>query len=357
MNFTGIGLAGAVALLWGVADTIAAVAARRIGTMRTSLLTQAGGLITLALVGVLLGGQVSLDGLSPTALIQSILIGVLLGIVSSGAYFGLYNSLERGSLVIVSPVIGGQGAVTLVLAVCFLHDRLDLIHLLLLVVILLGIILTSTNANELLSQGRHLSAWLSVGVRYALVAMLSFGVLSFGLGAAATRIPGWYLVLFWSRLFGLFFLAITSLVSVSPRSSAGDDLHRAWVYLLAASGGSVEVGGYIAFVFAARLVSTAVAGVCASLVPLIPLLVGVFAYRERVAFNQLIGIALALGGLIALPLDGGQVKWLLVAVVVVALVGTVVYLVVRLVRARVRSETTLVQQLQPWSVPVQEEVK
>jgi drug/metabolite transporter (DMT)-like permease len=312
MNFAGIGLAGSVALLWGLADTIAAIAARRIGTMKTTLIAQAGGLIALALVGVLASGQMSLLALSPAELIQSVLIGVLLGIVGAGAYFGLYRSLELGPLVLVSPIVGGQGAVTLILAVAFLHNVLDWVHLLLLLVILLGIVLTSTQVEQLSAQARQLSAWLSVGVRYALLSMLCFGVLSFGFGAA-TQIPSWFLVLFWTRLFSLLFVAITALVTAPPSQTVEESQRRTRGYLMAVGGGIVEVGGYLAFVFAVQLTSTAVAGVCASLVPLIPLLYGVIAYRERVNFNQLVGIVLALAGLIALPLDQQLGKWVLMA--------------------------------------------
>lgn len=355
MYFAGIGLAASVALFWGLADTVAAIAARRIGTMKTTLVAQAGGLITLALVGVLAGGQVSLDGLTPTALIQSVLFGVLLGIVSAGAYLGLYRSLELGPLVIVSPVVGGQGGVTLVLAVCFLHDPLDLIHLLLLLLILCGIVLSSTKFDELVPQGRRLAAWLSAGVRYALLSMLCFGILSFGFGAAATQIPGWYLVLFWSRLFSLLFLTITTLVSTMPPAEA--QAPTSWAYLLAAGGGIVEVGGYIAFVFAAQLASTAVAGVCASLVPLIPLAFGALAYRERVNFNQFVGIALALGGLIALPLDQQQGQWILLASVVGALAALAVKRGARLVWERAGVQTVASPLLQPWEVPTENEAK
>jgi drug/metabolite transporter (DMT)-like permease len=341
MEVLGVALGASVALLWGIADTIAAVAARRIGTYATTLIAQAGGLISLALVGVLASGQMSLFALSPTALTQSVLIGVLLGIVSAGAYLGLYHSLELGPLVIVSPIVGGQGAVTLVLAVVFLHDRLDLVHLLLLLVIVLGIVLTSTKVEQLVSQGRSLGAWLSSGVRYALLSMLCFGILSFGFGAAATQIPSWFLVLFWARLFSLLFLVVTTLAS-SPQQGASERTHRATGYLLAVGGGIVEVGGYIAFVFAAQLASTAVVGVCASLVPLIPLLFGVFAYRERATLNQLAGIALSLIGLIALPLDEGQGRWLLLAIAVAgagALAVAAVKWAQQQVRARVATLT------------------
>ena len=68
MNFAGIGVAASVALLWGVTGTIAAIAARRIGTHKTTLIAQTSGLISLTLVGVLASDGMSLDALSPTVL-------------------------------------------------------------------------------------------------------------------------------------------------------------------------------------------------------------------------------------------------------------------------------------------------
>ena len=364
MNFAGIGLAGSVALLWGLADTIAAIASRRIGSMKTTLVAQAFGLLALALVGSLASGPLSLLALSPVALTQSVLLGVLLGFVGAGAYFGLYRSLELGPLVLTSPIVGGQGAVTLILAVAVLHNVLDWVHLLLLVLIICGIALTSTKLDQLVAQGRQLSAWLSLGVRYALLSMLCFGVLSFGFGAAASAATSWFLVLFWARLFSLLFVAISALVAPAAKQPAEERQQAEQEvrpgtsgYLLASVGGIVEVGGYLAFVFAVQLTSTAVAGVCASLVPLIPLLYGISAYRERVNFNQLVGIVLALAGLSALPLDQQLGRWVLLALgsVLVCVLGVALLgRAIRAGQARVlqeRANQPLVHA--PWTVPTQ----
>jgi hypothetical protein len=75
-------------------------------------------------------------------------------------------------------------------------------------------------------------------------------------------------------------------------------------------------------------------------VSLVPLAFGALAYRKRVNFNQFVGIALALGGLIALPLEQQQGKWLLMAIVVGALAAFGVKRGSRGAWKRARAETT-----------------
>ena len=76
-------------------------------------------------------------------------------LVGTGAYFGLYPSFELGPLLPVSLIMGGQWAVMLLLTAVFLHNHLDLVHLLLLVVVLIGIVLISTQIEQLVAKLDH----------------------------------------------------------------------------------------------------------------------------------------------------------------------------------------------------------
>jgi drug/metabolite transporter (DMT)-like permease len=191
----------AVALCWGSADTLATFFTRRLGTAATTLIAQVVGLVLAAGVTLLVG----LPALSARDLTLSILFGMVLGVVAALAYLTLYRALALGPLAITSPLVSGQGGVTLLLAVVWLREPLAGWPLVCLLVTGAGILLSATNGHEV--QHLALRTLLSPGVAMALVSMLCFGVFAFGLMQAAT-VTTWLLVVLWSRVFSCLFLSI-----------------------------------------------------------------------------------------------------------------------------------------------------
>src|SRR5712691_2007143 len=111
------GLGAAVA--WGCADYVAASAGRRVGALRVVLGFHVLATAILALV-MLMPGSLS----DVTA--ADLPFFALVGAVGWGSYVCFYRALAIGPISVLSPIVSGYAAVTVILAVVFLGERLSL---------------------------------------------------------------------------------------------------------------------------------------------------------------------------------------------------------------------------------------
>lgn len=286
-----------VALCWGGADTVATLVTRHIGTVAMTLIAQVAGL-TLA-VGVML--CVGVPVLSPPLLARSLVFSLVLGAIAAAAYLTLYQALAHGPLAIASPVVSAQGGVTLLLAIVILHETIGTLPLVLLAIIFVGILLAAIHGGD----GRPLARrnLLTPGVAYALVSLLCFGLLAFGLGVAA-RETNWMLSVIGTRCCSCLLLAVfLRLWSHAPgATSAAEQGHRqhTWWWVAAAGVGCGDVGGLLLFALASATGSIGIAGMVASAYGVMPLAVGVAILKERLSGTQVVGVAWLLVGLVGL---------------------------------------------------------
>jgi drug/metabolite transporter (DMT)-like permease len=105
------------ALSWGISTVLAAVAARRIGALRTVVLGEVAGLAGYLTLFVF--GPFSLRGVGSTAWLL-----VLAGVIAVAGYLALYRGLESGHVGLVSAISACYGGVIAVLSVVLLGERL-----------------------------------------------------------------------------------------------------------------------------------------------------------------------------------------------------------------------------------------
>ena len=108
------------ALSWGISTLLAAVAARRIGALRTVVIGEVAGLAgywTLFLLG-----HFSLRGLGGANPATWLL--VLAGVIAVAGYLAMYRGLEAGHVGLVSAISACYGGVIAALSVVLLHERL-----------------------------------------------------------------------------------------------------------------------------------------------------------------------------------------------------------------------------------------
>jgi uncharacterized membrane protein len=82
------------ALCWGISTLLAAVAARRIGALRTVVIGEAAALVSYVLVFFL--GHLSLNGVGDSAWLL-----ILAGVIGVLGYLALYRRLESGHVGLV----------------------------------------------------------------------------------------------------------------------------------------------------------------------------------------------------------------------------------------------------------------
>lgn len=316
----------AVATLWGSADTLAAKVTSHMGSTATTLIAQVSGLALAGLVALVVGLPTDL---SLPAFMESMLSGILLGAIAALAYLTLYKALAYGPLAVASPLVSAQGGVTLLAAIVVLHELPGTWQLVFLLLTFVGVMLAAVNGSEIrrLVFAHTLHPLLSPGVALALLSMLSFGLLAFGLGLAA-RETDWLLCVVWTRIFSCLlltvFLPLETVATEKPtgQRAGSDQWRQGWRLWLAGMGATVvgcaDVGGLLLLALASTSGSIGVVGMVASAYGVIPLLAGILLFKERPAANQLIGVILLIAGLLGvaspsspLPSTSG---WLLLLV-------------------------------------------
>lgn len=186
MEFLGAGIGIMAAFLWGSADTIATLAARRLGTFKTTFVSQSAGFLALFSFGVIAYVFMHLPFTLTTAAFST-LIGIFSGVFAALGYFYFYRALETGPIALVSPLTSTSSVFTLFLSVFILHQYLSAGQIGAVIIIILGILLASSNPKEirmLLQTPGY--TFFSKGVRWAIIATLAFGAMDFGIGASAT---------------------------------------------------------------------------------------------------------------------------------------------------------------------------
>jgi len=318
-----------VALLWGTADILATLAARRQGTFKTTIVSQSSGLLALLAFGAIVFGSWHTP-FTPSAFALSALIGLVTGLCAALGYFAFYRALEIGPMAMVSPLTATSSAFTLLFAALVLQEQLSPGRLGLVTLIIFGIVLASTSVAELrvLLQKPGYSLW-SRGVRWALVATLAFGAMDFGIGASAS-VSGWFLPVLWTRIFSILFLTaiplwkrrqhlsrtLATAISSSHENTLNLSLPSfaaiartrkpfspvAVGLLLAVIAGIIENAAVLTFSFDTRIATTGITSAIASSYALVVMIFGMVVCHERLTKNQLVGIGMFTTGLILLAL-------------------------------------------------------
>jgi uncharacterized membrane protein len=188
MELLGPGLGIMTAILWGSADTIATIAARRLGTFKTTFASQAAGFLALFSFGIVAYVFLHLP-FTQTMLAISLLIGIFTGVFAALGYFYFYRALEAGPIALVSPLTSTSSICTLLLSLFILRQGLTAVQIGAVIISILGVLLASTNLKEiraLLQNQRY--TFFSKGLRWAIIATLAFGLMDFGIRSICSRI-------------------------------------------------------------------------------------------------------------------------------------------------------------------------
>jgi drug/metabolite transporter (DMT)-like permease len=272
------------AIAWGLADVFVTYLSRRGGFFKTLLFTQLSGVALLVLVALALD---DLPGPSPAQLAAL----VALGPVAVAAYAGFYRALELGPIAIVSPIASANGAVVVLLAVLVLGESLTALQALGCLLVLGFIVLAAHEPDAQPSEGG------GSGIRLALIASIAFGGYLFVLATMSDEL-GWLVPVLIARSVTL---AIVSAVAVArpPRSPGA----LGTLGLLGCLGaGLLDASGYLAYNRGGEIGEVAITSAAAAAYPVIPIVVGLFALRERIAWHQLVGVAGVLCGMVVLSL-------------------------------------------------------
>lgn len=280
----GFVLGTVAALAWGFTDVFVTYASRRSGFFRTLVFTQAVGVAVLVTIAL------ALEGLPGPSTAQLLALAAL-GPLAVAAYGGFYRALELGPIAIVSPIASANGAVVVLLAVVILGESLSSLQALGCLLVLGFIMLAALEPKAEAAGGN------GSGIRLALVASAAFGGYLFALATFSEDL-GWLVPILIARAMTV---AILAAVAVARQPPTRGPLGRIGVAGCLVAG-ALDATGYLLFNRGAEIGEVAITSAAAASYPVIPILVGLFALRERVAGHQMVGVAGVLCGMVVLSL-------------------------------------------------------
>jgi drug/metabolite transporter (DMT)-like permease len=324
----GVALGLGAALSWGLADYFAAVASRSVGALRVVLGFHLAALIPLSVL------VLATDALARVSLAQ-VAAFVLIGAVGWVSYLAFYGALEIGPISVLSPIVSGYAAVTVLLAVVFAGNRLSALQAVAVAITIAGAMLASADVREIARA--KLQRRSVLGFVLALCAMGLLGTFVFGVSYYRLRI-GWLGPIFLARGFAaLFVLSHVLTVGRTAPSSGGADPAAASSDRAAASsdpaaggsdpaaGGSdpparrarptsrrgklvalmmllalLDTGGYVCFNLGVGHAATAIVAAASAPYAIVPIAMGVSMFAERPTKTQWLGVGFVIAGVIVL---------------------------------------------------------
>jgi uncharacterized membrane protein len=262
------------------------MATRRVGVVLTSLGMQTVGLSAYVVVLAALGRW-------PTFSWEQVPYAAVLSVVGIVSLAALYRAFAIGPIAVVSPVVASYAALTVILIVIFLGERLTTGQALAIGVTFVGVAVASTDVREL----RQTLGRPSEGVRIGFVATLGFAVWSAIFAAGIRATDGLALIVVQRGISVVLLLLFVAVRHVSLRPLAARAATLVSVTGVLDTGANVLLALGIASGFASFVMTGSGA------YPLIPALLAILVLRERLAPNQYAGVAVLVAGLVALGLQ------------------------------------------------------
>lgn len=278
-----LGLLTAVA--YGASDFLAGLMSRRRHFAVIGTIAQLCAMLALLLVVPLAGGSPSLDALA---------WGGLSGIGAGVGSIALFRGLSRGRMNVVAPVSAAGSAILPVAVGLLLGERPSAVTLVGVAVLVPAVALISMTGGDD-GAGR-----LADGTWDGLLAGAGFGLLFVALAQAQ---PGTGL---WPTAAGgvVSFLVLLAFLLLarrrSPLEDARPDLPGAPAWLGAVGAGLLSAVATTTFLLASREGLLVVVAVLAALYPGVTVVLARFVLREATSSVQLVGLALAGAGVVAI---------------------------------------------------------
>jgi len=277
------------AVTWGCADYVAARAGRRIGSLRVVLGFHVLATSTLAVL-VLSTGALADVGASDLPFFA------LVAALGWGAYACFYRALAIGPISLLSPIVSGYAAVTVVLAVVLLGERLSGAETAAILISFAGVALASSDLRQLFAVER-LDAH---GLVFALAAMVLLGAFVLGVSVRTDEL-GWLAPVFLARLGSTVLVALTAVRGGRWRFPVRTGRVIGALALLA----FLDTAGYASFNLGVERDDTAIVAAASAPYAIIPVVAGVLLFHERPTPFQWVGVGLVIVGLVLLGLAVG----------------------------------------------------
>ena len=317
----GVALGLGAALSWGLADYFAARASRGIGALRVVLGFHLFALIPLTALVLATGGLSKVTA-------HELVFYVGVGVVGWASYLAFYGALAIGPISVMSPIVSGYAAVTVLLAVVFAGNSLSAVQAVAVAITIAGAMLASADVRAI----RHTTLRRRSGLGFvlALCAMALLGAFVFGVSYYRASL-GWLAPIFLGRAFATVFVLGQVAAERGHRPAAGQEpeaveapetdaiaagagplaagpvaapgeapLSRRALLAVLALLALLDTGGYVCFNLGVGHADAAIVAGAAAPYAVVPIAMGVSLFHERPSRPQWMGVAFVIAGVIVL---------------------------------------------------------
>jgi len=267
---------------WAIGDICTTIASRKIGSYSSVFYTTLLGVIIFA---ILIPSHFSeLKNYTLPLFLLNIVIASLLTI----ANLSYVTALQKSNASIVSAIAGSFPAVTVILSVLFLRQPITSLQVIAIVVISIGIILSTLNLQDL--KNKHI--WHDPSLRLALLAMLCWGSFYAFLKPISIHV-GW----FWPIYFAFWFFPFVFLYMRRQEMSLEKPTTNGalpFILITAILMRSAEVS----FNSAMSSGNTSFVAPVAGSYPILFVLIAAYLFKDPIKKPQKFGIAITLIGIV-----------------------------------------------------------
>ena len=267
-------------LSWGFSDFFAAKASRKVGVAKTVLWSQTIGIIAFLTIFALFFSLPKISGYELALMLACGLLGAI-GITS------LYKGFEVGAISIISPIASASAVVTVVLSLIFLGEKLSYFQGIGITSAIVGAILASFKFHDI---ARLNFSKIASGVEYGIIAMFSFGV-SFVLIDVLIEKFGWFIPVFFIKIFGLIFIVLFSFFMKKDLRFPKNV--RKFVMIIAA----LETMAFLSIGAGISMEYTSIVYSVASSFPAITIILAAIFLKERMELSNIIGAGFVVLGI------------------------------------------------------------
>lgn len=269
-------LAGfAVMISWGIADFVQSIPIRKIGTPKTIFLRNCLTILFVGIIGLYFyfDKQITIKNADFLVIVSSSIAYVF-------GYYMFMKGFEIGNISLVSPIGSSYSIITVLLALLFLHEKLPLVKLFAILIMIIGVLLTSTDIREI----KNITS--QKGLKEALLSMSGLGIAFFILGLASKQMDILNIFIFASLSQAVFFiflsLAKNGLVKkndINFRISTIFIIHSLIVNM-----------GWFLYIYGIGKNLVSLVTPLSSLFPGITVILALVFYKEKLVANQKAGI-------------------------------------------------------------------
>lgn len=274
-------------LALGLQNFMFAKISRKIGSFRTYLWLQAIMVIIYLAVAGFLIQRTSID--MPIFLLM--LVTTVVGVIG---LFSFIKGMEVGSVPVVSAVSSGWAAVTVILSILFLNERITTLQILSIFIIIVGVVVTSLDFKKIKSGVSK----KATGMKYALITLFGWGFFFFLDSLLVSKLDWFYAAL----LVNISTLFVVLIYGRLTKNKFTIEKNSRSILPIIVVASTLNLIGTLAYNFGVTSNYTAIVAPLTSATPIVVILLAVFLLKEKLEPSKIIGIALVVAGAIALSL-------------------------------------------------------